>query len=61
LRRNRTKAQLEQALARFERTQKDFTRAQEEGDTHSADQREAEEAVQAARAAVEAETVEAAY
>jgi RND family efflux transporter MFP subunit len=61
---NRTKAQLEQAIARFERTQKDFARAQqlvksramsqEEGDTRAADQREAQEAVQAARAAVEA-------
>jgi RND family efflux transporter MFP subunit len=61
---NRAKAQLEQAIARFERTQKDFARAQqlvksramsqEEVDTRSADQREAQEAVQAARAAVEA-------
>jgi RND family efflux transporter MFP subunit len=61
---NRAKAQLEQALARFERTQKDFARAQqlvksramsqEEVDTRAADQREAQEAVQAARAAVEA-------
>jgi RND family efflux transporter MFP subunit len=61
---NRAKAQLEQASARFERTQKDFARAQqlvksraisqEEVDTRSADQREAQEAVQAARAAVEA-------
>jgi RND family efflux transporter MFP subunit len=60
---NRAKAQLEQAIARFERTQKDFARAQqlvksramsqEEVDTRSADQREAQEAVQAARAAVE--------
>jgi membrane fusion protein, multidrug efflux system len=61
---NRAKAQLEQAIARLERTQKDFARAQqlvksramsqEEVDTRSADQREAQEAVQAARAAVEA-------
>jgi RND family efflux transporter MFP subunit len=61
---NRAKAQLEQAIARFERTQKDFARgqqlvksramSQEEVDTRSADQREAQEAVQAARAAVEA-------
>lgn len=61
---NRTQAGLEQALARFERTQKDLLRAQqlvrsravsqEEVDTRSADQREAQEAVQAARAAVDA-------
>jgi RND family efflux transporter MFP subunit len=61
---DRAKAALEQAIARFERTQKDFARAQqlvrsraisqEEVDTRSADQREAQEAVQAARAAVEA-------
>jgi RND family efflux transporter MFP subunit len=61
---NRAKASLEQAIARYERTQKDFARAQqlvksraisqEEVDTRAADQREAEEAVQAARAAVEA-------
>src|SRR5918996_2838616 len=61
---NRAKAQLEQAIARFERTQKDFARAQqlvksramsqEEVDTRAADQHEAQEAVQAARAAVEA-------
>lgn len=61
---NRATAALEQAMARYERTQKDFIRAQqlvrsraisqEELDTRSADQREAEEAVQAARAAVEA-------
>jgi RND family efflux transporter MFP subunit len=61
---DRVKAALEQALARFERTQKDFARAQqlvksramsqEEVDTRSADQREAQEAVRAARAAVEA-------
>ena len=61
---NRAKAQLEQAVARFERTEKDFARAQqlvksramsqEEVDTRSANQREAQEAVQAARAAVEA-------
>jgi RND family efflux transporter MFP subunit len=61
---NRTKATLEQAIARHERTQKDYTRAQqlvksraiseEEVDTRAADQREARESVQAARAAVEA-------
>ena len=61
---NRTKASLEQAIARHERTQKDFARAQqlvksraiseEEVDTRGADQREARESVQAARAAVEA-------
>jgi RND family efflux transporter MFP subunit len=61
---DRAKAALEQALARLERTQKDLNRAQqlvksraisqEEVDTRSADQREAQEAVQAARAAVEA-------
>jgi len=61
---NRATAALEQAMARYERTQKDFARAQqlvrsraisqEELDTRSADQREAQEAVQAARAAVEA-------
>jgi multidrug efflux system membrane fusion protein len=60
---NRAKASLEQAIARYDRTQKDFTRAQqliksravsqEEVDTRGADQREAQEAVQAARAAVE--------
>jgi RND family efflux transporter MFP subunit len=61
---NRAQAGLEQVSARFERTQKDFARAQqlvraraisqEEVDTRSADQREAQEAVQAARAAVDA-------
>jgi multidrug efflux system membrane fusion protein len=61
---NRAKAALEQAIARYERTQKDLARAQqlvrsraisaEEVDTRAADQREAQEAVQAARAAVEA-------
>src|SRR5262245_20624135 len=61
---NRAKATLEQAIARHERTQKDFVRAQqliksraisqEEVDTRAADQREAQEAVQAGRAAVEA-------
>jgi membrane fusion protein, multidrug efflux system len=61
---NRAKAALEQAIARYERTQKDFARAQqliksramsqEDLDTRAADQREAQEAVQAARAAVEA-------
>jgi multidrug efflux system membrane fusion protein len=60
---NRAKAALEQAIARYGRTQKDFARAQqlvksraisqEEVDTRAADQHEAEEAVQAARAAVE--------
>lgn len=60
---NRAKAATEQALARYQRTQKDFARAQEliksramsqeEVDTRGADQREAQEAVQAARAAVE--------
>src|SRR6266511_415255 len=61
---NRIKAALEQAIARYERTQKDFARAQqlvksraisqEEVDTRAADQREAQQAVEAARAAVEA-------
>jgi RND family efflux transporter MFP subunit len=61
---NRATAALEQTMARYERTQKDFSRAQqlvraramsqEEVDTRSADQREAQEAAQAARAAVEA-------
>ena len=61
---NRARATLEQAIARYERTQKDFARAQqlvksraiseEEVDTRGADQREAQEAVRAARAAVEA-------
>src|SRR6266511_4035925 len=61
---NRIKAALEQAIARYERTQKDFARAQqlvksraisqEEVDTRAADQREAQAAVEAARAAVEA-------
>ncbi len=61
---NRTKAALEQAKAQYERTQKDFARAQqlvktramsqEEVDTRAAEQRQAEEAVQAARAAVDA-------
>lgn len=61
---NRATAALEQAMARSERTQKDLARAQqlvrsraisqEELDTRSADQREAQEAVQAARAAAEA-------
>jgi RND family efflux transporter MFP subunit len=60
---NRAKASLEQAIARYERTQKDFVRAQqlvksraisqEEVDTRGADQREAQESVRAARAAVE--------
>jgi RND family efflux transporter MFP subunit len=61
---NRAKASLEQAIARYERAQKDFARAQqliksramsqEEVDTRGADQREAQESVRAARAAVEA-------
>jgi RND family efflux transporter MFP subunit len=61
---NRAKAAFEQAMARYERTQKDFARAQqrvksramsqEEVDTRAADQREAQEAVQAAGAAVDA-------
>jgi RND family efflux transporter MFP subunit len=61
---NRAKAALEQAIAQYDRSQKDFARAQqlvksraisvEEVDTRSADQRQAQEAVQAARAAVEA-------
>jgi RND family efflux transporter MFP subunit len=61
---NRAKAALEQAMARYGRTQKDFARApqlvksramsQEDVDTRAADQREAEEAGQAARAAVDA-------
>jgi RND family efflux transporter MFP subunit len=61
---NRAAAALEQAMARYERTQKDLARAQqlvraraisqEELDARAADRREAEEAVQAARAAVEA-------
>jgi RND family efflux transporter MFP subunit len=61
---SRAKAALEQAIAQYERTQKDFARvqqlvksravSQEEVDTRAADRRQAEEAVQAARAAVEA-------
>jgi RND family efflux transporter MFP subunit len=61
---NRAQAALEQSMAQYERTQKDFARAQqlvksramsqEEVDTRAADQRQAKEAVQAARAAVEA-------
>lgn len=60
----RATAAVEQAMARYERTQKDLVRAQvlvrsraisqEELDTRSADRREAEEAVQVARAGVEA-------
>jgi RND family efflux transporter MFP subunit len=60
---NRAKATLQQAMARYERTQKDFARAQqlvksraiseEEVDTRAADQREARESVEAARAALE--------
>src|SRR5215472_6875958 len=59
---DRAKAAFEQAMARYERTQKDVARAQqlvksramsqEEVDTRAADQRQAQEAVQAARAAV---------
>jgi RND family efflux transporter MFP subunit len=61
---HRAQAGLDQALARFERTQKDLARAQqlvrsravsqEEVDTRAADRREAQESVQAARAAVAA-------
>jgi RND family efflux transporter MFP subunit len=61
---NRTKAALEQALAQADRAQKDLARvrqlvkwravSQEEVDTRAADQRQAEEAVKAGRAAVEA-------
>jgi RND family efflux transporter MFP subunit len=61
---SRAKAALEQGIAQYERTQKDFARvqqlvksravSQEEVDTRAADRRQAEEAVQAARAAVEA-------
>jgi membrane fusion protein, multidrug efflux system len=61
---NRTKAALEQAVAQYERAQKDFARvqqlvksravSQEEVDTRAADRRQAEEAVRAGRAAVEA-------
>ncbi len=60
---DRAKAASQQAMARYERTQKDLARAEqlvkfraisrEDRDTRSADQREAEEAVRAARAAVE--------
>lgn len=60
---DRAKAALAQANARLERTQKDLARAQqlvkaravsqEEVDTRLAEQREAQEAVQAARASVE--------
>jgi RND family efflux transporter MFP subunit len=62
---NRSKAALEQAIAQYERAQKDLARvrqlvkwravSQEEVDTRAAEQRQAEEAVKAARAAVEAE------
>ncbi len=61
---NRVKAALEQTIAQNERTQKDLARvrqlvksravSQEEVDTRVADQRQAEEAVRAGRAAVEA-------
>jgi RND family efflux transporter MFP subunit len=61
---NRVKAALEQAIAQSERAQKDLARvrqlvqwravSQEEVDTRAADQRQAEEAVKAGRAAVEA-------
>jgi RND family efflux transporter MFP subunit len=60
---SRAKAALEQAIAQSERARKDFARApqliksravsQEEVDSRAAEQRQAEEAVQAARAAVE--------
>jgi RND family efflux transporter MFP subunit len=60
---NRAKATLEQAIAQYQRTLKDFARAQqlvksramsqEEVDTRASNQRQAEEAVQAARAAVD--------
>jgi RND family efflux transporter MFP subunit len=59
----RANAELAMAVARYERTQKDFARAQqllksraiseEEVDTRAADQRQARESVLAARAAVE--------
>jgi RND family efflux transporter MFP subunit len=60
---NGAKATLEQAIAQYQRTQKDFARAQllvksramsqEEVDTRASNQRQAEEAVQAARATVD--------
>jgi multidrug efflux system membrane fusion protein len=66
---NRAKAALEQAIARYGRTQKDFARAQqlvksramsqEDLDTRAADQREAEEAGQAAQLNVEFTQVKA--
>jgi len=62
---NRAKAALEQAMAQSERAQKDLARvrqlvqwravSQEEVDTRAAEQRQTEEAVKSARAAVEAE------
>jgi multidrug efflux system membrane fusion protein len=62
---NRAKAALEQAIAQSERAQKDLARvrqlvqwravSQEEVDTRAADQRQAEEAVKAGRAAVDSE------
>jgi membrane fusion protein, multidrug efflux system len=62
---NRAKAALEQAIAQSERAQKDLARvrqlvqwravSQEEVDTRAAEQRQTEEAVKAARAAVEVE------
>jgi membrane fusion protein, multidrug efflux system len=61
---NRSKAALDQAIAQHERAQKDLARvrqlvnwravSQEEVDTRAAEQRQAEEAVKAARAALEA-------
>jgi RND family efflux transporter MFP subunit len=61
---SRAKATLAQAIAQYERTEKDFARvqqlvksravSQEEFDTRAADRRQSEEAVRAARAAVEA-------
>ncbi|HXH09466.1 MAG TPA: efflux RND transporter periplasmic adaptor subunit [Alphaproteobacteria bacterium] len=61
---NRAQAAFEQAVARYEQARKDFARAQplvksraisqEEFDTRASEQRQAAEAVQAARAAVEA-------
>jgi membrane fusion protein, multidrug efflux system len=60
----RTKAELSLAMARLERTEKDFARAQlllrsramseEDVDTRASDRRQAQESVQAARATVEA-------
>jgi RND family efflux transporter MFP subunit len=60
---NRAKATLEQAIAQYQRTQKDFARAQqlvksramslEEVDTRASNQRQPEEAVREARAAAD--------